>query len=534
MPPKPVGRGGGDTQSPTPGPASARGGRGGVQRLQSLKRRPTPGGNLVPLNPDGTTPKPTLKYQPKVVQRRSKEEREARERAEAERQREKLAEAAAQRRLPPRGADRGGRGRGRGRGRGAIQINGRDAFGPRGPDGRKVKAEYGRRSLSARPGSGDVSSDESDSELRLPIDLINLSSDEYEEVDGKGKAPEKTPAPSHRGLRPVRVERHEHVERVVDINTEASSSKSAELRREAKKKRGEEDDSLFVEDEKEEEEPDVEEVAARPVRRHETTENENYPQIKKEPVDEDVVMVDTIPQAGDEEIPPEPAAKPKKKISIKDPRSKLQTVEDRQEYDRYEQDIEDIKKALGSQTLTETKSAEGEETETEEKKLEEIKDERHGKLFLFQFPPLTPNLIVPSALTDDHDTVIEIPPPTQSEIHHPRHDPSQHTVAVKAEAESNGEVISEQNSKPKISPLLTATKSDLPPGRVGKLRIHKSGRATIDWGGINFELNKGSDVDFLQDAIVLSEEKTNKRVWAMSQVSGKFVITPDWDKLLEL
>ncbi|OJD20868.1 hypothetical protein ACJ73_07794, partial [Blastomyces percursus] len=67
--------------------------RPGVQRLQSLKKR-TPGSSLIPLNPDGTTPKPTLRYQPRAVVRKSKAEREALERIEAERQHERLREAA--------------------------------------------------------------------------------------------------------------------------------------------------------------------------------------------------------------------------------------------------------------------------------------------------------------------------------------------------------------------------------------------------------------------------------------------------------
>ncbi|KAI5309819.1 hypothetical protein KEM55_002339, partial [Ascosphaera atra] len=62
--------------------------RGGARpvtgRLQSLKRRP-PAGNPVPVNADGSTPKPTLKYKPRAVQRRSKEEREKLEMEEAQR-----------------------------------------------------------------------------------------------------------------------------------------------------------------------------------------------------------------------------------------------------------------------------------------------------------------------------------------------------------------------------------------------------------------------------------------------------------------
>lgn len=64
----------------------------------------------------------------------------------------------------------------------------------------------------------------------------------------------------------------------------------------------------------------------------------------------------------------------------------------------------------------------------------------------------------------------------------------------------------------------------------------------MDWGGISFELNRGTDVDFLQEAVVVSpssavedgegQEGNDRRIWAMGQLSGKFVAQPDWSKLL--
>src|SRR5438034_357913 len=68
--------------------------RAPVHRLQSLKKW-TPEGNLIPLNPESSTPKPTLKWQPRAVPRRSQEERAARERLEEERRRERIAETTA-------------------------------------------------------------------------------------------------------------------------------------------------------------------------------------------------------------------------------------------------------------------------------------------------------------------------------------------------------------------------------------------------------------------------------------------------------
>ncbi|EEP79953.1 predicted protein [Uncinocarpus reesii 1704] len=527
-----------DSASSTPevaGTLSARAtpaARGGpVQRLQTLKKR-TPSGSLVPLNSDGTAPKPTLKYQPKAVVRRSKEEREARERLEAERQRERISEAAATRRT----AARGDRGRGRGRGRGgAFGRIAADAGGPLGSGrsgrfGVKYDQAGGKRSGIYGGGSGDVSSDEgSDYGPRFSIDQINISSDsEGETADvGKGKAPAKMASAGSRGLRPIRVERQEHVERTVDINTEASSSKSAELRRQAKEKAGK-DDSLFVESDDEviEGPADVEMVDSTA---------EAGPQLKEEPTDTGAGIADDVPAAIDDTGAPSIPKKAPKKTIIKDPRSLFQTKEERQEYDRYEQDIEQLKETLGNISTTDTTL--GDQADDEAKvKNEAIKDERQGRLFLLQFPPMTPNLMAPSARKNDVEEATSTPATQAPE-----------SITIKAENGTATQIpLDGGPTNPPVPgksasshPLISATNSSLPPGRVGKLNIHKSGRATIDWGGISLELNKGSDVDFLQDAVVASDSKpgdnsgSDRKIWAMSQVSGKFVVTPDWDKLLD-
>ncbi|OJD13145.1 hypothetical protein AJ78_06368 [Emergomyces pasteurianus Ep9510] len=583
----------------------------GVQRLQSLKKR-TPAGSLIPLNPDGTTPKPTLRYQPRAVERKSKQEREALEKLEAERQRERMKEAAALRRADViaagRGRERGGMVRGRGRGRGMFV--GGDVSGPLG-SGMSMRSRgggyggaagkgkhgyghgHGGRSSAGKghglvkaksedgvdvvggEGGGDISSDEgSDEGPRFSIEQINIISDEEEGVEeefgdgeGKGKMPARNSVGggAGRGLRPVRVERQEHQARSVGINTDASSQKSAELRRQAKAKAKEKqggDESLFVQDSEEDadggsetEGDDTVEVTA-----EKAVGGTIYGgmRIKQEPTDDgDVSMVDALPQAIEESavttdagaVPP---AAPKtqtrkKRITIQDTRSKLQTEEERQEWDRHEQDIEHLKQALGTIT-THDSTAEGEqapEQQAEPKEFEAPKDERAGRLFLIQFPPATPNLIVPSQVVDGMDQdVVETGSQVTTQL------PS--VPAIKKEATEDlpapqPTFTSNINRNGVLSPLITATNSSLPPGRVGKLNIHQSGRATIDWGGISFELTKGSDVEFLQDAIVASGEKPSatgadeglpkeeleeKRVWAMSQVSGKFVVTPDWEALL--
>lgn len=566
----------------TPG-ASGAPARAPVQRLQSLKK-PTPGGSIPRASsaapspglggPGGAPAKPTLKYQPRAVARRSKEEREAIEKLEAERHQERLREAAAMQRgrggVGPGG--RGGFGRGRGGrlgadvggplGSGMAGRRGRGgAFGGRfGPDSRtsSISRRSATRSVIDRgsaAAAGDVSSDESDSGIRVSIDQINLESDEEfdEPLDekAKGKMPVKGPARREKGLRPIRVERHEHEERQVGVNTEASSSTSAELRRQAKEKAAQ-DNALFVE----------EDGAAPSV--------ETEPKIKQEPTDEDMLMTDAIPHVSevsgaattDDEGLPEQRVRVRRKVTpkqkeiqkekekekVKDPRSLLRTKEEIEEFERHAHDLEVMKDLLSieerpprDQEAADAKTGADGAADMDE---EVVKDKLSGQLFLLQFPPMTPNLAVPGDAQESVEAAEEDVTITGATTTAPPGGP-----AIKREEE--GAEVQEVGAKPapqEVPKLVTAAQQQLPAGRVGKLHLHASGRVTLDWGGISFELDRATEVDFLQEAVIASPPSTaaaaaaegedvkpepeEKMVWAMGQLSGKFVVTPNWEKIL--
>ncbi|EYE96590.1 putative DNA-directed RNA polymerase III RPC4 [Aspergillus ruber CBS 135680] len=588
---------------PTPAPSAGRTAAGAapprapVQRLQTLNKR-TPTGSIAPATRTSATPgssgapgepvKPTLKYKPRAVGRRSKEEREAIEKLEAERHRERLKEAAAIQR--GRGGSRGGPfGRGRGGGVGGTGVGGPLGAGTGGGGGRRGRggrfggdggrgdsraSSMGHRSrtrsvidIGSAAASRDVSSDESDSGNLVDIDQINLDSDEEgfvaddEPKKGKGKMAMADDV-DERGLRPIRVERHEHAERVVSVNMESSSGKSADIREQAKSKTKEEedDDALFVR-----QEDQVEEV-----------------RVKEEPTDEGDQVMKDVPTTSaddaaadaDDEFLPAQKVKVRRNLSkeptskeatpaptpasapSKDPKSLLRTKEDIEEYERHEQDLVAIKDLL----ITEPKPSKekdsqpekpttlegegdkpetaAEEKEGEEEKLEEETDDKlSGQLFLVQFPPMTPNLIVPSGTDGEGEAPTE---PTTTNL-----EPQPTEPTVKHEDTNDPELITDTTTQhPK---LVTASDQQLPAGRVGKLNVHASGKVTLDWGGISLELDKATDVDFLQEALILStpptqagmtaeeikmSEEEEKRVWAMGQLSGKFTVTPDWTKIL--
>lgn len=506
-----------------------------VQRLQSLNRR-TPGGSIgprggpFPRDELGGPTKPVLKYGPRSAARRTKEERDAILELEAERNRKRLSEAEAIQRArlgnAPRARGRGGRGgmlfggpgglkRGRG---GRFENESRSSPALRHTLSRSHTPAHWRSNNNA-----GYSSDENEqaSALRISIDEINLDEDSDEEEadtkkDIKGKKPVKKLALPLRGPRPIRVERHEHEERVVSVDVEASTTAAAEPNRQAVEQE-ESDNELFI------------------------SEDPTTPRVKREPADGDVAIAD-LPHEGREETPlPAQRFKARKSVLVKDPRSLLRTKEEIEEFDRHNEDLEALKDILTPDeritvekvtTTTEGEDKESAEREEEVKEEEEPADKNAGRLYLIQFPPLTPNLTIPGGAEP-----IEVQDDIATDNVAVAQGNSLDEPEVKRE-EGEGE----EDTKPAKKPpgkLVTATQRQLPAGRVGQLHLHKSGRVTLDWGGISFELDKGANVNFVQEAVIAStgstagEEDTGERaVWSMGQLSEKFIASPEWNKLL--
>ncbi|KAJ5690583.1 hypothetical protein N7462_004975 [Penicillium macrosclerotiorum] len=542
-------------QSATPGPGP---GRPPAQRLQSLKTRRAPGS----ITPSAARPpsalagepaKPVpMKYKPKAVVRRSEAEREAMRKLEEERNSERLREAAAIKR--GRGG-RGGRGAFRGRGGPAGMMGAHGPFGSglggakRG--GRGGSSTAGRMMMrDGESGSHgfDDDSDEDSSMVRIAIDNIELGDDEDDEEsrDIKGKMPIR----SREGLRPVRVLRLEHEERVVSVNMESSSNKSAEIRQEKEKAK-----------------------AAEAAQQKAAEAAQAEPRVKAEPVDDDTPMVDVVPHDDDGFLPtqkvrvrrklPSPQQKDAdvemvesaspEVVPARDPRELLRTKEEIDEYDRHLEDLDHVRNLLSYEEEQEPvgekgtvdadpdvqPTTEGEPEAAVEKtdndgdaEQQEEEDNTNqkllGQLFLMQFPPMTPNLTLSGSTATTNTTTT--------------------TPAERNPSPSPGEVKPEDNvhdldGPPETPKVITAaTDWALPAGRVGKLNVHKSGRVTLDWGGISFELDRATTVDFVQEALIVSSpepevegrapKEDEQRVWSMGELCGKFTVMPNWDQML--
>ena len=240
---------------------------------------------------------------------------------------------------------------------------------------------------------GYVSSDEEPDAAagpRVNIEHINLVSDEDSDGEvksNKGKERAKSVKAPGWALKPVRLDRHEHLERVVGVSTEASPLTSAELRKKAQEK-DEAEGSLFIPQE-EGESATIKTEKKKPTAKRKDVEfvrnerkwkgvyqdsdvsDNDTPKIKDEPIDEsDAMLIDTPPAATTttkavttspkptsatddpapkQEAPTPTPSKPKRhrKSIPRAPKPVLQTEEDRAEWARHEEDIQILADELG-------------------------------------------------------------------------------------------------------------------------------------------------------------------------------------------
>lgn len=643
--------------SPAPASAGTVGSRP-RRRLASLHSRKSTSLSAAPEASDSRSA--GLKYQPRSNARRTKAEREAVEKAEAERRQSRVAEAEGSApALSDRGGLYGRVGRGL-YGGGMNRFRSGEASGHLGGSsisdgGRKKKNARGGRlfaglsiplaatSTTARPSAlkkepkvkpekdkdGDVvmgtatsrrrqgfkeeeqelayiSSDEEPDMTegpRVNIEHINLISDEDTDAEkvkpssqDKGKEMEKEAKIPGWSLKPIRIDRHEHVERVMGINTDASSLTSAELRRRAKE-RGDAEGSLFLPDDDEPEilitvkakgkskPKDVEFV--RDERRwkgvyQDDEDKDLEAAIKAEPRDNDDVMaIDEVADAG---LPAQslaadseavvPAAditkvlenansedpklledkKPSQRIKSRLIKPVLQTEEDRQEWARYEDDLRILGEELGSVKAeappTQNLNVDG-DLQDGKHPPKDIKDKREGLVYLFQLPPIMPRILTLA------EKEILLKPKQEEKVDEPqRQDKKQDDNKLPAsDAKPKSEPEEPTHGDTKCDHAFRAQDHNRPVGRVGKLRVHDSGRVTAIWGGACLEVGRGGEGGLLQEVMMTDYERTLVKVeegrekekerweerislgekgWAVGQLGGGFVMVPDWGRMFGL
>nr|OQO18059.1 hypothetical protein B0A51_15974 [Rachicladosporium sp. CCFEE 5018] len=408
------------------------------------------------------------------------------------------------------GGSGGGGGGGSSSGASGSRSSVKQEPGANGSSHRDVQMMDSRTMIKSEDGGYISSGDDEDDKAaggRRNIDdlaLIDLTADD----DASGAAPG--------GFAPVRIQRVEHRDRALGLKEDAAKvadtsaliveandiPSSPTLRRRGKGKQRAKEVEIVSE-----------QHAYQGVYSDSSSEGERRPRIKPEPIDDDDDRLATPPgQAPTASmLPPQsppssPEARKKAKDRVKQPsfstqnRPEFETNEDALEWELKEKDLRILRDELGTSAPSTATQQNGEDAEMPDIS---ATDPRQDKVYLFQFPPILPDL-KPITVKPDPD-----------------------------------------------SPSATSTSFAPPPtkpaGFVGKLNIHASGRATLDWGGVPMEMGMGIEASFLQDVIIAELEKKRQdavegeesgetkekvvggRAMGMGQVKGKFVVVPSWE-----
>lgn len=272
----------------------------------------------------------------------------------------------------------------------------------------------------------------------------------------------------------------------------------------------------------------------------ESVQKQNSREDEIEDIEQDEPRAESSLAAAKKDVPssPELSKKPLKKVDsrTKDPRILTETVEEKAERLRLHEDTENMREVflLGSDT-----------DDTVDSKEEDTVFGRtdHDRMFLFQLPPLVPQLRQQTVHGDQQDTMDV----DQVQVKVEDAAAAAALATSNIPAESSQKVTDQDATRKEPAKAIYTADADqsqrFAEGYVGKLRIHKSGKVSLDWGGTDMEVRYGTEVDFLQDVICVeddpsikaegedSEPKGTGKAYVMGQVNKKMVLIPDWGRL---
>jgi DNA-directed RNA polymerase III subunit RPC4 len=384
----------------------------------------------------------------------------------------------------------------------------------------------------------------------MDIEQINLVSDDEDDVviTGSGVARNKGKGRATAGhmMKPIRLTRHEHKERVVLVNTDSSAdAPKVEEDEDIAKEEEDEDEGLFVSQDGTVVKPepadmmDVDGVPA--ALRRESIDLDAIPAApRRESIDLDAIPP---PLTADEVAAEKERRAKRKSLAAKNKKPVLQTEEDKAEYARHLEDIEILSRELAG-LRAEPAGGDGDVEMGEDGQpiVKEKVDAKEGRLYLFQFPPILPKLrnlekpVKPDPGALDADTELSDIPAAGTPVDltgtpdikaEPAAGAEIEVVGAGTGAEAGGDVLVQE------------------PGLIGKLVVRKSGKVELSWGGTSLALNKGSEFDFLTTGLVVQglekggkagreitkEEEGRMAGTGMGRIMGKFVATPDWERL---
>lgn len=143
------------------------------------------------------------------------------------------------------------------------------------------------------------------------------------------------------------------------------------------------------------------------------------------------------------------------------------------------------------------------------KKLNKMNN-KPNKFMLLQLPSILPSFQNITPKSED---------PTEAV---PKEENSENSDTTKPTS-TNGKKTKHKKSKKKIEAV---PQEDLT-GRVGSLRVHKSGKISVKIGDVVMEVNRGAETTFIQDLVALNaEDEEAPTVEYLGRIDDRIVITP--------
>lgn len=145
------------------------------------------------------------------------------------------------------------------------------------------------------------------------------------------------------------------------------------------------------------------------------------------------------------------------------------------------------------------------------KKIKKIND-KPNRFMLLQLPSILPSF---QDITPKAEEPVEAVPKKES---------SENSDASKqADTTANGKKTKQKKTKKKIEAVPQGELT----GRIGSLRVHKSGKITAKIGNIIMEVNRGAETTFIQDLIALNaDDEESPTMEYLGRIDDRIVITP--------
>ncbi|KAM5342620.1 hypothetical protein ACJ41O_013586 [Fusarium nematophilum] len=347
-------------------------------------------------------------------------------------------------------------------------------------------------------------------EARINADKLHVHTPE-EELDSEDEATIAALNSRAVSVMPMGIYRREHKDEGIVVATTAELE-AAENAQAAPTAPGEEE-SLWVDGDAAEPQTQVDDSEEGGIWNTES----KAPVIKKEPgLDESMDLdIEATPVAEDKEkeasgskTPTPPA----KKVPPQDPEDKM-----------IQSDLELLASELGTVEITE-----GEDGKTG------APSNKDGRMYLFQFPPVLPPLkevaqpkpirkIKPDPEGDEANLLESTPSAADAA-------PVDLTQEGMPSIARDPAADDPENKAGFMSSLLSQG------GMIGQLKVRKSGRVEMDWGGRTLELSPAAGMNFLTTAVIVEENDEKPRPGViggesigMGKIMGRFVLAPTWD-----